>query len=509
MSKEVDLQAFELGSDDDERAKPTFQTRDLLAGRFLILHFIAAGGMGEVYAAEDRVLGGRLAIKTLRPELAEDRQGMKRFRREVQLARRIEHPGICRNFEVFYHPLESRDGQPRRLIPFVTMELLEGESLQKRLHARHRMTTAEARPIIRQLIEAVAAAHDKGVVHRDLKSANVMLVPRQEGERAVITDFGLAKLRPRAIPVGEPASSITQTGAWAGTPAYMAPEQLDGSNRISTAVDIYALGVMMYRIVTGRLPFEGQHVLILAMRKISEPVTPPSAYVPNLDPRWERAILRCLEIEPTERFQTPLDILRALDGEPVAPSPRTRQRSETRRLLATGLGATLLVALLGVLLARPRSSVARNGSLPTSTLSTRTIALVAFENLSERPEAAELADLLPAMLAIDLAADGTMAPLRIDNGRRDGPLESDLLLVGYYFATGDGGRVRLDLRVREVSSGEALVSIRVNGTESDLAALVLEAAHSLREALGLPDPGDASGRRARLRLLAAEPGPPR
>ena len=202
-----------------------------VAGRYRIVRLIGAGAVGEVYEAQDETIGEAVALKTLR-EGVDDPVSIERFRREIQLARKVTHRNVCRVFDVGRHELP--DGKP---LVFITMELLRGEPLSHRIDARGRFTTEEALPIARQLADGLEAAHAAGVIHRDFKPGNIMLVDEPAGTRAVITDFGLA----RTYALDE--QSITVTGEAVGTPLYMAPEQVvTGKTPITRATDVYALG---------------------------------------------------------------------------------------------------------------------------------------------------------------------------------------------------------------------------------------------------------------------------
>lgn len=313
--------------------EPTFAPGDLLAGRFRVIRFLAAGGMGEVYEAEDTELRERVAIKTVRPELTADDTVMQRFRREVQLARRVAHPSICRIFDIFRHPAVSSspsagESGAAAALHFLSMELLEGETLSARLANRRRLDTAEALPIVRQIAEALAAAHDAGIVHRDLKGSNVILVPPggrdlpgrgSQTERVVVTDFGLARLSRHltGTVAGRGGATVTAAGAILGTPSHMAPEQVTGRT-VSPAVDIYALGVLMYEMVTGHLPFEDEDPMAMAFRRLSEDPARPRTWVEDLPARWEEAILRCLRRRPAERYESCRDVVRFLTGSETA-----------------------------------------------------------------------------------------------------------------------------------------------------------------------------------------------
>ena len=269
----------------------TFQAGKLISGRFRIERFIGEGGMGEVYAALDTELGTRVALKTMHPHLASERFA-DRFRREVHLARQVTHPSVCRIYDA------GRDGSTL----YLTMELLEGETLAARLSRGGVMSTGDALPIIRQLCAGLEAAHAAGIVHRDLKSGNVILA----GERAVITDFGLARL------VEPEAGAGVSTAVAIGTPAYMAPEQMEGATA-GPAADIYALGVVIYEMLTGHRPFEDASPLVLAVKKSKDPPAPPRRWV-DLPVAWESVILKCLALRPEDRFADAGEIVAALDG---------------------------------------------------------------------------------------------------------------------------------------------------------------------------------------------------
>jgi serine/threonine-protein kinase len=342
----------------------TFSPGDLLAGRFRIARFIAAGGMGEVYEAEDSELGGRVALKTIRPEIAEEAGSIDRFKREVHLARQVTHANVCRIYDVFRHEGTT----------FLTMELLHGETVAERLSRAGRLSTAEARPIVSQITAGLGAAHRVGVVHRDFKSANVVLVPdasEEGGVRAVITDFGLAR---RSATPEEASLAATMTAGIAGTPAYMAPEQVEGGD-VTAAADIYALGVVMYEMVTGERPFTGHTPLSIAVKRLKEPPASPRALVRDVDPLWERAILRCLERNPSDRFASAADVSRALGGERIAGG----KRMLTRRRLGWAAVALAVVVAAAVLGRRVRF-----GGAPAAIES---LAILPFENASKDPDA--------------------------------------------------------------------------------------------------------------------------
>jgi len=306
-----------LTSSTQESDFPRLPPGESIARRFTILRFIAEGGMGTVYEANDVKLRSRVALKVIRGRIATDAPALERFRREVLLARRISHPNVCRVYELY--DATTTAGVP---IHFLTMELLEGETLSQRILRQGRLTTAEALPLVRQLCEGLTAAHAEGVIHRDFKSSNVMLVPRgrASGEstapstRVAITDFGIA----RAAQAGAEetgSGQLTGGAGLLGTPAYMAPEQVSGGEA-TPATDIYALGVVLYEIVTGKLPFTGATALAVATKRLNEAPPHPEATTPGLDARWSAALLRCLAREPERRFKSAMDILPELERHP-------------------------------------------------------------------------------------------------------------------------------------------------------------------------------------------------
>jgi tetratricopeptide (TPR) repeat protein len=314
------------------RAAPSdpFAPGELLANRFRVIRFLGHGGMGDVYEAEDEEVHGRVALKTVRPEIARLPGALERFGREIHLARKVTHPNVCRIFDISHH------GE----VTFLTMELLPGETLEHRLRRTGAMREAEALPIARQMAEGLAAAHRVGVVHRDFKPANVMLVPEDGGERAVVMDFGLAR-------GGEPVGGgLTVRGDVLGTPSYMAPEQVEGGE-ITPATDVYSFGIVLYEMVTGALPFVGETALSTAVKRLREDPAPPLVKVPGLDPAWNDAILRCMARDPRQRFARVRDAVAVLAAEAPPTVVMALPETPKRRRWLVPAGAVLAV-LLGI-----------------------------------------------------------------------------------------------------------------------------------------------------------------
>ncbi len=311
-----------------------FLPDEIVADRFRITRFLGHGGMGQVFAAEDLDLGGAIALKVIHPAIARDERAIRRFKREVQLARQVTHPNVCRIFDLFAHRAGTHAewGRAGKVTLVLTMELLVGETLSRRL-TRGSLTPEEALPLIGQITEALDAAHRARIVHRDLKSGNVILVssdvmlatdgrqPRATSGgsqtratsggsqiRVVVTDFGLA------VSAGAESRSLAPTvrsASFVGTRAYAAPELLKGAEP-TVAADIYALGVVIHEMITGVVPLasgQDQKKLRLAPDPGSNPPPAPRS---GLDPVWECVVSRCLDHDPQGRFASAPEVFAAL-----------------------------------------------------------------------------------------------------------------------------------------------------------------------------------------------------
>ena len=279
-----------------------FQPGQLIAGRFSIVRFIARGGMGEVYEAKDQFLQDtHVALKIIRPEIAADVVTAARFEQEVLLARKVVHPNLCPIYEIF------RCDQPPPSFLFLTMRLLQGETLFARCERFPRLEAGEAMAICRQLLAGVAALHAGGVIHRDLKPNNVMLESGESGLHVSIMDFGLAR-------ANEAANTLFGPGVVAGTPGYMAPELLAGA-RPGKATDLFALGVVLHEVLTGERP------LAAADRAVTPAPALQSAPVAT---EWKQAVEGFLSPNPETRTAAFEQLMRAETGvaNPAARSPR-------------------------------------------------------------------------------------------------------------------------------------------------------------------------------------------
>ncbi len=255
-------------------------------GEYEVTEKIGEGGMGEVFAAVHPIIGKKVAIKVLSDAVAANREVVRRFVDEARAVNKIGHSNIVDVFSFGQHV----DGRH-----FYVMEHLDGISLEDELTERGTLPAAEIVEILTQTLDALQAAHDSEIIHRDLKPDNVFLTRDSRGRGIKLLDFGIAKLS------GDESRSRTQTGMALGTPDYMSPEQCRGA-KIDLRTDIYAVGIMLYRMFTGHFPFEGiDHVLELFMKVAHDPPPPPSTFGP-LPKAFEDIILKCIEKDPSDRF---------------------------------------------------------------------------------------------------------------------------------------------------------------------------------------------------------------
>ncbi|MBL8211367.1 MAG: tetratricopeptide repeat protein [Bryobacterales bacterium] len=318
----------------------------VLAHRFQIRRFLGRGGMGDVYLAADRELGGDVALKTLKPALLANPRFLVRFRREVHLGRQVTHPNLCRVFDV------GSDLWQGRPIAFFTMEYLPGETLAQCLRRDGAMSVDVALPFLRQMAGGMDALHAHGIAHRDLKPGNIMLVPGRDGKpRAVITDFGLA----RSFEIEPGDEAVSREGQVIGTPQYMAPEQRMGDPG-TAASDLFALGLIMFEMVTGQRAADAASASGRPGR-----IPPPATLVPGLPVSWNDGILRCLALEAEDRPETASAAVEGLlgaSGEKLLPIPGVLRKAPRRWVLGVAGGVLLLGGLGGALFLQYRGGEA-------------------------------------------------------------------------------------------------------------------------------------------------------
>jgi Protein kinase domain len=365
-----------------------FEPGTLLAGRYRIVDRKGQGGMGEVYRADDLKLGQPVAVKFLPASLEADPIRLAQFHSEVRLARQVAHKNVCRMYDV-----GEVDG-----LPFLTMEYVDGEDLASLLRRIGRLPEDKALDLARQLCAGLAAAHERGILHRDLKPANVMI----DGQGQVrITDFGLAAV----------AGAAGQSRA--GTPGYMAPELLAGGDA-TVASDVYALGLVLYELFTGRRAYAAQTIADLVRQQNETPLTRPSTVIRDLDPAIERTIMRALDRDPALRPKSALAVAASLPGgDPLAAALAAGETPSPEMVAAAG----------------ERSGIARSYAVAGTIGVILLLVAAAFVSLQRRTLSHATPDKPPAVL-LDRAQQVLEAagyPTRLSGDRWEFSPDNDLL----------------------------------------------------------------------------------
>ena len=277
----------------------------LVDGRYRVMSRIGSGGMADVYCAHDQQLGRKVALKVLHRRFSEDQEFVERFRREASAAAGLQHPNVVQVFD-----RGSWDGTY-----YIAMEFLDGRSLKQLVRDEGPLPAAQVVDIGVQILRAARFAHKRGVIHRDIKPHNVIV----DGEgRVKVTDFGIARAG---------ASDMTETGTIIGTAQYLSPEQAQG-HAVSAASDLYSVGILLYELLTGRVPFEADSAVTIALKQVSEEPVPPRALNPEISPELEAVVLKAMQKDPARRFQDADEFILALEAARELPArPDAPQRT--------------------------------------------------------------------------------------------------------------------------------------------------------------------------------------
>jgi serine/threonine protein kinase/tetratricopeptide (TPR) repeat protein len=369
-----------------ETPKEELTTGSTFAGRYQIIEELGKGGMGKVYKANDTDIKEKVAIKLIKPEISTDKKTIERFQNELKFARKIRHKNVCQMYD-----LNKEEGNY-----YITMEFVDGEDLKSFIRRSGQLTVGKTIAIAKQICAGLTEAHSLGVIHRDLKPSNIMI---DKDGNARIMDFGIAR--------SLKGKGITGAGMIIGTPEYMSPEQVDGKETDQRS-DIYSLGVILYEMLTGRLPFEGDTPLSIAVQQRSDPPKNPRVYNVQIPDDLAQTILKCMGKEKSERYQKAEDLFDALDnveqGIPSTehvihkPIPKTSKEItislSTKRIFLPIL-VVVVIAIIGLFLWRPW---APKGDAPVSAAKP-SIAVLPFKDLSPRMDQQHLCSGIPSDLA--------------------------------------------------------------------------------------------------------------
>ncbi|MGH9863398.1 MAG: tetratricopeptide repeat protein [Candidatus Acidiferrales bacterium] len=458
-----------------------------LSSRYEILEILGEGGMGAVYKARDRELDRLVALKVIRPELAQNPEILQRFKQELILARKVTHKNVNRIFD-----LGEANGTK-----FLTMEYVEGQDLKRLVRQRGKYPPEEAAQVVRQVCRALAAAHQEGVVHRDLKPHNIMV---DNQGRVQVMDFGLAS--------STEATGFTQTGALLGTPEYMSPEQAKGE-KADLRSDLFALGIIFYELLTGQTPYKADTVYGTLLKRTREQSVPASKLDPTIPPYINSVVMKCLQIDPALRYQSALEILKDLEARRAPSQPhrlvqavatlRTIARAHRRATVA--VMAALAVVVAAAIFLSVRSSWRRPAGVGGPVIS---LAILPFQNGSDDPNLDWLGPGLADMLEAEVGQSESLRSvpsdrlhqvlkdLRLSSASSQDPdtlrrvaefSNADVLVWGKYLKLGN--QIRIDANLQDLKRGQ-MVALKAEALgESDLLQAVNTLAKSIRDNLAL------------------------
>jgi len=468
---------------------PTLQAGDVLGGRYEILQLLGEGGMGAVYKARDRELDRPVALKLIRPEMASNPSILARFKQELLLSRQVTHKNVIRIYD-----LGDADG-----VKFITMEFVEGRDLRALIHEAKKFSPEEAVEIIQQVCQALEAAHGVGVIHRDLKPQNIM---RENTGRILVMDFGLA----RTIE----GDGMTQVGALVGTMEYMSPEQAL-AKELDQRSDLYTLGLILYELLTGKMPFNAESALASLIKRTQERAIPVSDHDEKIPGALSGIVSKCLERDPNLRYQSATELLCDLDawqGKRAAATlgfhAQVKPWGQTIPWpWLTGIATVLVLAIVAFVFRAKLFTPSK-----ATTGAALSLAVMPFQNASGDQSWDWLGPSLSDMLSTDVGESShlrTVSPDRVQQVFRDlridpnsvlDPLtlgrvaeftSADTLVWGRYTKLGDG--IQIDATLQDRKHNRPPIQVKSEATtQKDLSAAVDRLAELIRQNLALsPD----------------------
>jgi len=482
-----------LSGDYTEGGQHVLTSGHRLAQRYEIVSLLGEGGMGAVYKARDVELGRMVALKVIRPDLARNRAILDRFKQELILATQVTHRNVVRIYD-----LGEAEG-----IKFITMEYVEGEDLAAVIHQQTKLPPRDAVDIVEQVCRALRAAHNVGVIHRDLKPQNIM---REEGTgRILVMDFGLAKTLE--------GNNMTQTGAMVGTMEYMSPEQALAGN-LDQRSDIFSLGLIFYELLTGQTPFRADSALASLIKRTQERVVPVSDFDKSIPPELSQIVSRCLERDLALRYQSAAELLADLElwagtgrsgviAARLKPGPR-RWADENKRLVAATIGlALLLIATLTYFLVRPKNASVPQAKQEAQAANARSLAILPFRNSSGDAKDDWIGSSVADMLSTDIGQSAHLHTVPTDrlhqvlSDLHIGPevavdpdmlrrvaqfSNADVLVSGQYARFGD--QIVIDATIRDLVHDQT-IPVKAQALVKDLPNAIDSLADSVRKNLSL------------------------
>ncbi len=468
---------------------PLMETGNVLGGRYEILQLLGEGGMGAVYKAHDRELDRFVALKLIRPELAAVPSIVARFKQELLLSHQVTHKNVIRIYD-----LGDADG-----VKFITMEFVQGHDLRTLILERKKFSPEEATEIVQQVCRALEAAHNVGVIHRDLKPQNIM---QDTTGRILVMDFGMA----RTIE----GDGLTQTGALVGTMEYMSPEQALAKD-LDQRSDLFAVGLILYELLTGKMPFKAESALASLIKRTQERAVSVSDHDGSIPAPLANIVSKCLERDPTLRYQSCSEMLRDLEawqGNRAAATlrfqPAVNPWGQTIPWpLLAGIAAVLVLAVVSFVFRGPLFSPSKK---PAASGPAVTLAILPFRNASGDPSEDWLGPSLADMLSTDVGQSAqlsTVSPtslhqiftdLRISSSTVLDPVtirrvadfsNADRVLWGSYAKFGD--QIRIDAMLQDIKNDHS-VPLKIDvPSEKEVPAAVDRLAESIRQKLALPE----------------------